>query len=425
MSGGREGVKSVIQKQEGEVCPNARANVGSMLNKSACCKRVRFSAILDCMLTATLNTHLGAFHLTTELSAESGKTTVLLGESGSGKSTILRLLAGLLDLEHGRIVVDGITYADSEKRLVVPPQERPFGYVFQDYVLFPHLSIFENVAFGLRAQRIARPIIRARVEQALEHVRLTGLERRRPDQVSGGQQQRVALARALVLQPRLLLLDEPLSALDIQTKRETRQELRRILAQAGITTVLVTHDYLDALLFGHHIVVLDHGQVIQHGSQQDLMERPHSSYVAELVGLNFWRGRVVRSETEALCTIVLGDGQSGRRVELEAALEDSQGTARRPQIGEEASVVVDPRSITLHRSPPEGSARNLLRGEIVQVIPVGSGAQGHMRVMLFVDALPHPLTAEVTRASVIYMGLQEGISIYATFKAVEARAYTG
>ena len=377
------------------------------------------------MLTATLNTHLGAFHLTTSLAAESGKTTVLLGESGSGKSTILRLLAGLLDLESGRIVVDGITYVDSEKRLVVPPQERPFGYVFQDYVLFPHLSIFENVAFGLRAQRIARPIIRARVEQALEQVRLTGLASRRPGQISGGQQQRVALARALVLQPRLLLLDEPLSALDIQTKRETRQELRRILAQAGITTVLVTHDYLDALLFGHHIIVLDRGQVIQQGSQQDLMERPRSSYVAELVGLNFLRGRVARYETSALCTIALGDGQGGQGVELEATLEDYQSTASRPQIGENASVVVDPRSITLYRSPPDGSARNLLRGDITQVIPVGSGVQGHIRVTMLVDALPLPLTAEVTRASVAHMGLQEGVSIYATFKAVEARAYAG
>ncbi|HXR65456.1 MAG TPA: ABC transporter ATP-binding protein [Ktedonobacteraceae bacterium] len=377
------------------------------------------------MLTATLNTHLGAFHLTTELAAESGKTTVLLGESGSGKSTILRLLAGLLDLEDGRIVVDGITYADSEKRLLVPAQERPFGYVFQDYVLFPHLSIFENVAFGLRAQRIARPIVRARVEQALEQVQLAGLASRRPGQISGGQQQRVALARALVLQPRLLLLDEPLSALDIQTKRETRQELRRILAQAGITTVLVTHDYLDALLFGHHIVVLDHGQVIQHGSQQDLMERPHSSYVAELVGLNFLRGRVVRYETDALCALAFGDGQSGQGVELEATLEDTQSTTGKPQMGEEASVVVDPRSVTLHHNPPDGSARNLLRGEIVQVIPVVSGAQGHMRVTLRVDALPHLFTAEVTSASVTHMGLQEGILIYATFKAVEARIYAG
>ena len=377
------------------------------------------------MLTATLNTHVGAFHLTASLSAASGKTTVLLGESGSGKSTILRLLAGLLPLEQGQVVVDGIAYADTEKRLMVPPQERPFGYVFQDYVLFPHLSIFENVAFGLRAQHMARSIIRERVGQALEQVQLGGLEHRRPGQISGGQQQRVALARALVLQPRLLLLDEPLSALDIQTRRETRQELRRLLAQAGITTILVTHDYLDALVFGQHIVVLDQGQVLQQGSQQDLMERPHSSYVAELVGLNFLRGRIVRCDTNALCTIVPGEGPDGQRIEIEATLEDHQQKSLRPQIGDEAAVVVDPRSITLHRSPPEGSARNLVPGTIVQVIPVGHGAQGHVRVSLHVAAFPLPLTAEVTSASVAHLGLQEGLSIYATFKAVEARAYIG
>ncbi|HEX7737374.1 MAG TPA: ABC transporter ATP-binding protein [Ktedonobacteraceae bacterium] len=377
------------------------------------------------MLTATFNTHLGTFHLAATLSAENGKTTVLLGESGSGKSTILRLLAGLLHLEQGRIVVDGIVYADTEKGLVVPPQERPFGYVFQDYVLFPHLSVFENVAFGLRAQHVPRSVVRARVEQALERVRLAELASRRPAQISGGQQQRVALARALVLQPDLLLLDEPLSALDIQTRRETRQELRRILEQAGITTILVTHDYLDALVFGHHIVVLDHGQVIQQGSQRDLMERPLSSYVAELAGLNFWRGRVVRCDTDTLCTIALGEGQSGQRVELEATLEDHQQMAGRPQPGDDAAVVVDPRSITLHRQPPEGSARNLVQGTIVQVIPVGHGAQGHVRVTLRLDFFSHPLTAEVTSASVTHLGLQEGLSIYATFKAVEARAYAG
>lgn len=379
------------------------------------------------MLTALFDTHLGTFHLTATLEAESGKTTVLLGESGSGKSTILRLLAGLLSLEKGRIVVDGISYVDTEKHLVVPPQERPFGYVFQDYVLFPHLSVFENVAFGLRAQHIARTVIRDRVEHVLAQVQLSGLQGRRPAQLSGGQQQRVALARALVLQPELLLLDEPLSALDIQTRRETRQELRRILTEAGITTLLVTHDYLDALVFGHQIVVLDHGQVIQQGSQQDLMERPQSSYVAELVGLNFWRGRIVRREkgTDALCTIELGDEQSGRIIELEASLDGQTQTADGPQIGEEAAVVIDPRSITLHRQPPEGSARNLIQGAIVQIIPVGRGTQGHMRVTLRVEDFPYPLTAEVTMASVTQLNLQEGISVYATFKAVEAQVVIG
>src|SRR5438067_6474649 len=280
------------------------------------------------MLIATLDTHLNTFHLDLSFFAEADKTTVLLGESGAGKSTVLRLLAGLLHPEHGHISLNGITYFDSEQHIVVPPQERPFGYVFQDYVLFPHLNVFENVAFGLRAQHLPQSTIRHRVGKALEQVHLAGLDQRRATQLSGGQQQRVAIARALALQPRLLLLDEPLSALDVQTRREVRQELRHILADVGITTVLVTHHYLEALLFGHSILVLDHGQVIQQGSQRDLLERPRSAYVAELVGMNFFHGRVLSCEAKRLCTIRVENGEhSGQPFEVMAAFEEaSSGT---------------------------------------------------------------------------------------------------
>ncbi|TMD52613.1 MAG: ATP-binding cassette domain-containing protein, partial [Chloroflexi bacterium] len=226
------------------------------------------------MLKAQLDTHLNTFHLNLDLTADGGQTTVLLGESGAGKSTVLRLLAGLLHPERGCITLDGVIYFDSEKRISVPPQARPFGYVFQDYTLFPHLSVFENVAFGLRAQRMPRGTIRQRVGEALEQVRLVGYDARRPAQLSGGQQQRVAIARALALHPQLLLLDEPLAALDVQTRREVRQELRQILSHAGITTVMVTHQHLEALLFGQRILVLDHGSVIQEGSQQNLLQYP-------------------------------------------------------------------------------------------------------------------------------------------------------
>src|SRR6266496_6095422 len=242
------------------------------------------------MLNVALETSLNTFHLSLSFAAEVGKTTVLLGESGSGKTTVLRLLAGLLSPQSGHIALDEVVYFDGESHIAVPPQERPFGYVFQDYVLFPHLNVFENVAFGLRAQHLSRQITRQRVGEALEQVHLTGLDQRRATQLSGGQQQRVAIARALALQPQLLLLDEPLAALDVQTRREVRQELRHILANIGITTVLVTHQYLEALLFGQSILVLDSGQIIQQGSQQDLLLHPRSAYVAELVGMNFFRG---------------------------------------------------------------------------------------------------------------------------------------
>lgn len=388
------------------------------------------------MLLASLDTHLNTFHLELSFSADAGKTTVLLGESGAGKSTVLRLLAGLLHPQHGHISLESVTYFDSEQRIAIPPQERPIGYVFQDYTLFPHLSVFENVAFGLRAQHLPRQVIRRRVGEALEQVRLTALDERCPAQLSGGQQQRVALARALALQPRLLLLDEPLAALDVQTRREVRQELRRILAQIGVTTVLVTHQYLEALLFGHHILVLDHGQVIQQGSQRDLLQRPRSSYVAELVGTNFFRGRVVRCETNIICTIqIYGNGE--QPVEISASLEEHTPADQVPGAGEEAFVVVDPRSITLYQTAPDASARNIFHGEIVQLLRLGTPAaaagnrdDGRVRVSILLDAPagstfpPTMLTAEITEASAGRMQLNEGKSVYATFKATEARAYT-
>ncbi len=374
------------------------------------------------MLKVSVDTHLNAFHLALNFSAQTGQTTVLLGESGAGKSTILRLLAGLLYPEQGHVSLDDDIYFDSAQRISI-------GYVFQDYVLFPHLSVFENVAFGLRAQHLRRAEVRQRVGEAMERAHLASLAQRRPHQISGGQQQRVALARALALRPRLLLLDEPLAALDIQTRREVRQELRTILNEVGITTVMVTHQYLEALLFGHHIVVLDGGSVIQQGGQRDLQEYPRSSYVAELIGVNFFQGHIVRYETNNICTIRIRDGQ--QPFEVVAALKERASSAdEQPSIGEAAYVIVDPRSITLHPALPISSARNVFRGRIVQLLRLNSNtlhsSDGHMRVSVTLDdagpAYP-PITAEITEASAQRMDLQEGQAIYITFKATEASAY--
>jgi molybdate transport system ATP-binding protein len=380
------------------------------------------------MLIAALDTHLNTFHLDLSFSAETGRTTVLLGESGAGKSTVLRLLAGLLYPQRGHISLEGVTYFDSERHIAISPQERPFGYVFQDYTLFPHLNVFENVAFGLRAQHLPRQVVRERVSQGLEQVHLIGFDQRRPSQLSGGQQQRVAIARALALRPQLLLLDEPLAALDVQTRREVRQELRQILSTAGITTVMVTHQYLEALLFGYHIMVLEQGRVIQQGSQHDLMQYPRSSYVAELVGMNFFRGRVLQCETSALCTIQLQrNGEPG--IEVSAALEEHAQATNMPGLGDEAYVLVDPRSITLYQSLPDSSARNIFHGKIVQLLHLGAGTgngskhDGRVRVSIHIDDSAPPLIAEITEASAARMELSEGKGIYATFKATEARAY--
>jgi molybdate transport system ATP-binding protein len=382
------------------------------------------------MLNAHFDTHLGAFHLSVDLAAEDGNTTVLLGESGAGKTTVLRLLAGLLHPEAGRIELNGVVYFDSERHTRIPPQERPTGYVFQDYVLFPHLSVFENVAFGLRAQHLARRVIVQRVGEALEQAHLAGLDNRRPAQLSGGQQQRVAIARALALQPQLLLLDEPLAALDAQTRREVRQELRHILSEARITTVMVTHQYLEALFLGHQILVLEGGSVLQQGNQRDLLERPRSSYVAELVGTNFFRGTLTRRETPTICVIRVRNG--GREdIEIKAALEEDAVGDDTPREGDEAFVVVDPRSITLSLYASESSASNVFEGKIIQVLRLESSSggvvplrDGRVRISILVHATTLSLTAEITEASTTRLELEEGKRIYATFKATEARAYT-
>ena len=379
------------------------------------------------MLAIDLDTHLNTFHLSLGFQAEDARTTVLLGESGAGKSTVLRLIAGLLRAHKGYIRLDDTVYVDSSKNIFVAPHHRPFGYVFQDYMLFPHLTVFENVAFGLRAQHLSRTLIQRRVGDALALVHLPNLAQRYPQQLSGGQQQRVALARALVLQPRLLLLDEPLSALDVQTRREVRQELRLILNEVGTTTIMVTHYYLDALLFGDQILVLDGGQVIQQGGQQQLRESPRSSYIAELVGVNFFKGHITHLEggtgTSTTCILQIENVlQAGKAVEITATLRETA----QAEMGMEVYVVVDPRSITVHTSQPEGSARNVFHGTITNILPTtlsSSSYEGHMRVDTLLDDGRTPFTIEITQASAERMGLDTGQGIYMSFKASEASAY--
>ena len=380
------------------------------------------------MLDVSLETHLNAFHLKVAFQAQSGQTAVVLGESGAGKSTVLRLLAGLLQPQQGHITLDDVTYYDSAQKISSPPQQRPFGYVFQDYVLFPHLTVFDNVAFGLRAQHLSRPLISKQVTNALERVQMHGYEKRLPAQLSGGQQQRIAIARALALQPRLLLLDEPLSALDIQTRRAVRQELRTILQQTGITTMLVTHNYLDGLLFGNQILVMDQGQLLQQGDQQELRQYPRSSYVAELIGVNFFHGSLRQQTNNQICTIRLDDQQhTAQALEISAVLkEQEENSSRQPVPGQEVFVIVDPRSITLHQHVPEGSARNIFQGTILTVLPIGAttGQQnGRLRVSMQISQTDAPLTAEITEESARKMELHEGKAIFATFKATEASAY--
>jgi molybdate transport system ATP-binding protein len=355
------------------------------------------------MLELRVASRRGEFELDLAFEARAGATTVIVGESGAGKTSVLRLAAGLDRLDSGRVMLDGEVYADTEAGVHVPPWRRDVGYVSQDYALFPHLTVTENVAFGLRAAGVRRSEIQARVGRVLERTGIATLARRKPPTLSGGQQQRAALARALVLDPRLLLLDEPLAALDLQTRRQVRGELRRLLRELETTTLYVTHSPMEALLFGDHIVVLEAGRISQTGDRDDLLRHPRSRYVAELVGTNFFAGRAAAA-TETGMKVRTADG--------DLAITRAEEPA-------DLFVAVDPREITLHTHRPEGSAQNVFVGPILELAPEPPGGE---RVRVVLGTRP-PLVAEVTRDAVQTLGLAEGTSVHASFKATGIRAY--
>ncbi len=367
-------------------------------------------------LAAEFAKRLGEFHLTVDLTADRGRILVLVGESGAGKTTILNILAGLLHPDRGTIRLGETCYFASDKPegwIAVPPEARDVGYVFQDYALFPHLTVFENVAFGLRAQGFRARDIGARVEPMLEHLGLRDLAHRRPPSLSGGQSQRVALARSLILQPQLLLLDEPLSALDLQTRSAVRAELRRILMTLPCITVLVTHHPLDAVLFGDRIAVVEGGRIAQVGTREELLQRPRSPYVADLMGLNFFQGRIAHREPDGLADIETGGGTL--RI-VDPGIADRGLTGANDQ---EVFVAVDPREITLHTTPPTGTAQNVFAGRVIQLVPEPPFGE---RVRAILNTRPK-LVAEITAHAVRSLGLQEGMEVYASFKATAARGY--
>jgi len=219
-----------------------------------------------------------------------GEFFALLGPSGCGKTTLLRLIAGFEQPDAGRVILDGVDVAG------VPANERPVNTVFQHYALFPHLTVAENVAFGLRYQSAIRNPQSA-IEEMLRLVRMDGLSARKPDQLSGGQKQRVALARALILHPKVLLLDEPLAALDVKLRKEMQVELKALQRRVGITFVFVTHDQEEALTLADRVAVMNHGKVEQVGTTEEVFERPRTRFVADFMGaVNFFDGFVVRPE---------------------------------------------------------------------------------------------------------------------------------
>ena len=232
---------------------------------------------------------LGTFRLDVDLSVKGGETVAVLGPNGSGKTTLFRCLAGLLPIDAGRIELDGEPLDDPNTDVFVRPEQRPVAVVFQDYLLFPNLTALENVAFGLRARKVPKAVARVRAAAWLARVGLADHAEHRPA-LSGGQAQRVALARALATEPRLLLLDEPLAALDAGTRGDVRRDLRRHLETFDGVRLLVTHDPVDAYALADRVVIFERGRVVQTGILADVTAHPRSRYIADLVGINLLRG---------------------------------------------------------------------------------------------------------------------------------------
>jgi molybdate transport system ATP-binding protein len=347
-------------------------------------------------LDARVQLRRGDFSLDLSLDAADGDTIGLLGPNGSGKSTTLRCLAGLEAPQTGRIEIAGVTVVDTARGIDLPPEQRSVGFVFQDYLLFPHMTVLDNVAFGLRARGESRQSAERRAREWLDRLEIGDLASRKPRQLSGGQAQRVALARALVIEPDLLLLDEPLAALDAGTRASVRSLLRRHLADFHGAVVMVTHDPMDAMVLADRVVVLEDGHAVQAGTPGDVARRPESAYVAQLVGVNMLRGHA-------------HDGV----VDL-----DDGGEIRIADVAVSGPVIVAlrPEAISVHLQHPEGSARNVWHSRVSSL-----EARGDL-VRLEVEG-PPALTAVITPAAVADLGLHEGADVWLTAKATDLDVY--
>jgi molybdate transport system ATP-binding protein len=354
-------------------------------------------------LRAHLGLTLGAFDLDVDLETSPGEVVALLGPNGAGKTTVLRALAGLTPIHRGRIEITSADTSavqvldDAATSTFVPPELRPIGVVFQEYRLFPHLSVLDNVAFGLRARGMNRRAAAEHAHRWLERVGLDGFADRRPASLSGGQAQRVALARALATEPAVLLLDEPLAALDAGTRGEIRRELRRHLDGFAGTRLLVTHDPVDAQVLADRVIVLEHGRIVQSGTLADVTAHPRSRYVADLVGTNLVRGEFRNGE------LVTPTGAT--------LVGDAHQSAAGPSLA-----LIPPGAIALHRSRPEGSPRNVVAGIV-------SSIDEHLdRVRISLDGTV-PLVAEITPGALAELSLHPGDEVWAAFKATEVVIY--
>ncbi|MEV8374092.1 ATP-binding cassette domain-containing protein [Kribbella sp. NPDC056861] len=350
-------------------------------------------------LYADLHVTRDAFHLDLALTVEPGEVVALLGPNGAGKTTALRAIAGLLPITTGQIRLADDLW-DAPPRVFRSADRRPIGVVFQDYLLFNHLSALENVAFGLRARGTDKHTARAEAARWLETVGLTQYAKTRPRSLSGGQAQRVALARALATSPELLLLDEPLAALDASTTLHVRAELADHLHRFYGRTLLVTHDPLDAMVLADRLVIIENGQIVQEGPPTEIARRPRTEYVAQLVGLNLYRGTA-----------------EGTHVALDTGGSITIASPAQGQV----HVAFPPSAVSLYPERPTGTPRNTWPMRV-------AGIEQHahtVRVRLVPHSSPAPgtLLADITTAAVAELQLSPGQLLHATLKATEIQTY--
>jgi molybdate transport system ATP-binding protein len=349
-------------------------------------------------LSVDIEVRRGAFTVTAAFQARACQTIALLGPNGSGKSSLLEAIAGSREPDRGRVTLGDRVLDDTAARVHVAAEHRSVGVVPQDLALFPHLSATENVAFPLRARGLDRKGARARARELLDRLELGHRTQARPRDLSGGEAQRVAIARALAAEPELLLLDEPLSALDVGARVRLRDLLRRELALFDGVRVLVTHDPVEASTLADRLVLLEDGRVTQTGTPEEIRTRPRSRYAADLVGVNSFRGRLEPLEPG-----------TGRVLTDEGAVVVPWPEGLEPG---EVVAILRPADVTLSPGEPSGSARNVLRGAIRGIDREGD------RVRVRIASRP-PVIAEVTRGSLERLGLREGMDVLASFKAVE------
>ena len=347
-------------------------------------------------LRASIQTTVGNLTVDVSFTAAPERPLAIVGPNGAGKTTVVRALAGL-DAMDGAINVDGLVLDD------IPARGRPIGVVFQDRALFHRMSALENVAFGLRARGVRSSVARERARGLLGVMGIGHRADVKARALSGGEAQCVAVARAIAHEPRLLLLDEPLAALDVRARAEMRALLAKVLAGFGGIAIIVTHDPVDAMTLAHDIVVMERGRVTQSGTIDEIRSAPRTAYAAELVGVNLFTGRL-EPMGDGVATLQTGGGEItiACPAGINAAVDD-------------ASALLRPADVILYREqPPPGSARNVVRGVVRSLADNGE------RVRVRLDSSP-PLVADVTRGSAQRLEFSHGTEVWAVFKAVEVR----